>query len=42
MRSFWIIDGAHNPKSSLHELKPIKVSFFCKKATWVMIKLMNR
>jgi len=34
---FWIILDGHNPKSSLHAIKPIKVSCFCKKATWPII-----
>lgn len=33
----WIILDGHNPKSSLHAIKPIKVSCFCKKATWPII-----
>lgn len=31
---FWISLGAHDLKSSLHATKLIKVSSFCKKATW--------
>lgn len=30
--------GAHDPKTPLHETKPIKVAYFGKKATWVVNK----